>query len=132
MLMIIGERLKQCRQRQNLSQEMVAEKLAVSRQTISNWENSRSYPDIERSIHLAELYELSLDELLKGDQKMVKNLIRSTNLVKIGRLIALSIFLNLILVVGLVFIVQYWWSVALIGLLLLNICWLFILTIWFI
>ncbi|MFL2030140.1 helix-turn-helix domain-containing protein [Loigolactobacillus zhaoyuanensis] len=130
--MIIGERLKQCRQRQNLSQEMVAEKLAVSRQTISNWENSRSYPDIERSIHLAELYELSLDELLKGDQKMVKNLIRSTNLVKIGRLIALSIFLNLILVVGLVFIVQYWWSVALIGLLLLNICWLFILTIWFI
>lgn len=132
MLMIIGERLKQCRQRQNLSQEMVAEKLAVSRQTISNWENSRSYPDIERSIHLAELYELSLDELLKGDQKMVKNLIRSTNLVKIGRLIALSIFLNLILVVGLVFIVQYWWSVELIGLLLLNICWLFILTIWFI
>ncbi|WP_137636571.1 helix-turn-helix domain-containing protein [Loigolactobacillus binensis] len=128
--MIIGERLKQCRQQQQLSQEMEAAKLKVSRQTISNWENSRSYPDIERCIHLADLYELSLDELLRGDQKMVKNLIDTTNFVKVGRLIALGILLNLVLVIGLVFTLQYWWALVLVALLLLNVCWLFVLTIW--
>lgn len=128
--MIIGERLKQCWQQQQLSQEMVAAELKVSRQTISNWENSRSYPDIERCIRLADLYELSLDELLRGDQKMVKNLINTTNLVKTGRLLALGLFLNLVLVVGLVFTVQYWWALVLVALLLLNVCWLFVLMIW--
>lgn len=131
--MIIGERLKQCRQQQQLSQETVATKLKVSRQTISNWENSRSYPDIERierCIHLADLYELSLDELLREDQKMVKNLINATNLVKTGRLFTLGLLLNLVLVVGLVFTVQYWWALTLVVLLLLNVSWLFVLTIW--
>ncbi|MDC4186333.1 helix-turn-helix domain-containing protein [Loigolactobacillus coryniformis] len=128
--MIIGERLKQCRQQQQLSQETVATKLKVSRQTISNWEKSRSYPDIERCIHLADLYELSLDELLREDQKMVKNLINATNLVKTGRLFTLGLLLNLVLVVGLVFTVQYWWALILVVLLLLNVSWLFVLTIW--
>ncbi len=54
--MIIGEQLQQCRQQQNLTQAAVAVKLNVSRQTISNWENSRSYLDIERSIHLADWF----------------------------------------------------------------------------
>ena len=52
--MIIGEQLQQCRQQQNLTQAAIAVKLNVWRQAISNWENSRSYLDIERSIHLAD------------------------------------------------------------------------------
>lgn len=72
--MDVGQRLKMRRNELNLKQEYVAEELGITRQTISNWENGRSYPDIERIIRLSEIYGLSLDELLKGDQEMVKHL----------------------------------------------------------
>ena len=56
------------------TQEMVAEKINVSRQTISNWENEKSYPDIISVIELSSLYSISLDDLLKGDEKMMEHL----------------------------------------------------------
>lgn len=52
-----------------MTQENVAEKINVSRQTISNWENEKSYPDIISVIELSNLYSISLDDLLKGDEK---------------------------------------------------------------
>ncbi|MDT2826982.1 helix-turn-helix domain-containing protein [Enterococcus devriesei] len=76
--MEVGERLKARRNELNLTQDQVAESLGITRQTMSNWENGRSYPDIERVIRLSELYALSLDELLKGDQKMVRHLQENT------------------------------------------------------
>lgn len=76
--MEVGERLKARRNELNLTQDQVAESLGITRQTMSNWENVRSYPDIERVIRLSELYALSLDELLKGDQKMVRHLQENT------------------------------------------------------
>ncbi len=76
--MEVGERLKARRNELNLTQDQVAESLGITRQTMSNWENGRSYPDIERVIGLSELYALSLDELLKGDQKMVRHLQENT------------------------------------------------------
>ncbi|MGX7205518.1 helix-turn-helix domain-containing protein [Enterococcus pingfangensis] len=78
--MEIGERLKARRTELNLTQESVAEALGITRQTISNWENGRSYPDIERMVRLSDIYSLSLDELLKGDQKMVKQLQENTTI----------------------------------------------------
>lgn len=53
-----------------MTQEQVAEKVMVLRQTVSNWENGRSLPDIVSIISLSDLYQISLDELLKGDGKM--------------------------------------------------------------
>ena len=72
--MEIGKKLKDARLHSGLTQEKVAEELNVSRQTISNWENEKSYPDIISVIGLSNLYSISLDDLLKGDEKMMKHL----------------------------------------------------------
>lgn len=68
--MEIEKRLKDARVKAGLTQEQVAEKVMVSRQTISNWENGKSLPDIISIMSLSDLYQISLDELLKGDTKM--------------------------------------------------------------
>ncbi|ALV23062.1 helix-turn-helix domain-containing protein [Carnobacterium antarcticum] len=68
------ESIKEKRKKLNLTQEEVAEKLFVSRQTISNWENGKTLPDIESLISISELYEISLDELIKGDKKMQRKI----------------------------------------------------------
>lgn len=66
--------LKQKRNELQLTQEEVAEKIHVSRQTISNWENGRNLPDLSSLILISEIYAVSLDELIKGAPKMVKQL----------------------------------------------------------
>ena len=80
--MEIGKKLKNARVQSGMTQENVAEKINVSRQTISNWENEKSYPDIISVIELSNLYSISLDVLLKGDEKMIEHLEESTNVVK--------------------------------------------------
>lgn len=66
--------LKQLRNEQQWTREKVAEKIHVSRQTISNWENGRNLPDLSSLILLSEVYDVSLDELMKGAPEMVKQL----------------------------------------------------------
>ena len=81
----IGSKIKAARIEKKLTQEQVAELLGVSRQTISNWENGKSYPDIISVIKMSECYDVSLDYLLKGEQKMktyYDYLEESTNVVK--------------------------------------------------
>ncbi|WP_243681249.1 helix-turn-helix domain-containing protein [Lacticaseibacillus manihotivorans] len=101
--MIIGEQLRNAGHQHQLSQEQIAEILGVSRQTISNWETSKSYPDIERVMRLAEIYHLSLDELLRGDQQMVKTWMAETNVVRAGKWLGLLLALNVALAVALTF-----------------------------
>ena len=103
--MEIGKQLKDARIHYGMTQEFVAEKLHVSRQTISNWENEKSYPDIISVIELSNLYSVSLDDLLKGDKKMIEHLEESTNLVKsnqklIGVIIANIIFIILLVILS--------------------------------
>lgn len=100
--MEIGKKLKDARMRSGFTQESVAKKVNVSRQTISNWENEKSYPDIISVIELSNLYSISLDELLKGDEKMMEHLEESTNVVKSTRKLIGAILLNLITVILLV------------------------------
>lgn len=80
--MEIGTKLKNARAKSGLTQEKVAEEIGVTRQSMSNWENGRSYPDIVSVIKLSDLYSVSLDELLKEDNKMIEHLDDSTNIVK--------------------------------------------------
>ena len=80
-IMEIGTKLKSARKKCGLTQEKAAEAVGVSRQTISNWENEKSYPDIVSVIRLSSLYFVSLDELLKGDEDMIEHLEESTNVV---------------------------------------------------
>lgn len=72
--MEIREVIKEARIKSGLTQEQAAEELMVSRQTISHWENGKSLPDILSVIKMSDLYQISLDELLKGDQKMMEEI----------------------------------------------------------
>lgn len=85
--MDIGTKIKHARIAANLTQEQAAEALGVSRQTISNWENEKTYPDVVNVIKMSDLYEISLDHLLKGKGEAsvsdyVDYLEESTNVVK--------------------------------------------------
>lgn len=67
--MNIGEKLYELRKGKNLSQEEVADKLNVTRQTISKWETNQSTPDFDKIKPLCELYDITADELLTGEIK---------------------------------------------------------------
>lgn len=72
--MDFSNQLKKYRKAHHFSQETLAEKIYVSRQTISNWENDKTYPDIQNLITLSLLFNVTVDELLKGDvEKMKQN-----------------------------------------------------------
>lgn len=96
--MEIGKKLKNARVQSGMTQENVAEKINVTRQTISNWENEKSYPDIISVIELSNLYSISLDVLLKGDEKMIEHLGESTNVVKSNQKMIWAIIVNIIVV----------------------------------
>ena len=66
--MTLGERIKNYRQRAGLSQEQLAEKINVSRQAITKWENDSGMPDIDNLILLSKVMEISLDELVMGEK----------------------------------------------------------------
>lgn len=95
--MDIGTKIKKARTEISLTQEQAAEALMVSRQTISNWENGKSLPDIVSVIKMSELYHISLDELLKGDMAMLKKIEKDTTLVKAQKNIIKYAFFSIII-----------------------------------
>lgn len=95
--MEIGKKLKAARLGAGLTQEQAAERLFVSRQTISNWENEKTYPDIVSVVKLSDLYSISLDELLKGDTKMLEHLEESTDIVKSNQKLILAVITNIVI-----------------------------------
>lgn len=70
--MEFGQKLREARTKAGLTQENVAQQLGVSRQTMSNWENNRSYPDLASVLKLSDLYGLSVDEMLREDAGLRK------------------------------------------------------------
>jgi len=72
--MLFYEMLKQCRERKGLTQEDVAERLHITRQAVSKWERGINEPDIETIIRLSDIYEVTLDHLLRGDLSIVRKL----------------------------------------------------------
>ncbi len=90
---MLGERLYELRRKKNLSQEEMAEKLNVSRQTISKWETNQSQPDFDKIIPLCQLFNISSEELLTG-KKAIKDLGEvKENKRKTALVISLSVFL---------------------------------------
>ncbi len=73
----IGKTIKQHRTKRGWSQEVLAEKAYVSRQTVSNWETEKSYPDVQSLLILSDLFGVSLDELIKGDVAVMKEQVKS-------------------------------------------------------
>lgn len=83
--MNIGDKIKNAREENGLTQTQAAEILMVSRQTISNWENGKSLPDILSVIRIGELYQISLDELLKGDKSMIEKIEKDAKISKVEK-----------------------------------------------
>ena len=83
--MELGKQIKMHRQEAHLSQEELANRVYVSRQTISNWENDKSYPDVNSLVLLSEIFQISLDNLIKGDIEVMKDVIQKEEIEKMNR-----------------------------------------------
>ncbi len=81
--MNFGEKLYELRKEKKLSQEEVADKLNVTRQTVSKWETNQSTPDFDKVLPLCELFGISADELLSGNKKEENNTEKKTKEVEI-------------------------------------------------
>lgn len=106
--MEIGDRLKKARAEKGFTQEQIAEELGVSRQSISHWENNRSYPDIVSVIMLSDLYSVSLDELLKEDKNMIRHLAETTNAAESNRRLTKWILIGAYAAIWVLFIPFFW------------------------
>ncbi|MGF2769252.1 helix-turn-helix domain-containing protein [Bacillus cereus] len=76
--MIFSERLKEEREKRNWSQNDLAEKIHVSRQSVSKWETGKNYPSIEIIIHLSDLFGITIDELLRSDEELTQKIIEDS------------------------------------------------------
>ncbi|MDE6789790.1 MAG: helix-turn-helix domain-containing protein [Ruminococcus sp.] len=97
--MELGKQIKKYRTDKQFSQEQLAERIFVSRQTISNWENDKNYPDIKSLLLLSEVFEISLDDLVKGDLEEMKKQINNEDIKEFKKLdIILTICFILVIV----------------------------------
>ena len=111
--MDIGAKIRNARTTAQLTQEQVAEALGVSRQTLSNWENGRTYPDIVSVIRMSDLYAVSLDHLLKEkEETTVSNymdyLEESTNAVKSQKKLSMTILIATFLGIWAISLIAFW------------------------
>ena len=122
--MNISKEIKKQRTRLSLSQEELAEKVYVTRQTISSWENDKSYPDVHSLIFLSKTFEITIDQLVKGDWLEMERVIEGDDVRKmklfstlaiIGFIVciilfALSIYLGSIIlgvITGLIYVIGF-------------------------
>lgn len=109
--MDIGIKIKNARLKANLTQEQTAEVLNVSRQTISNWENEKTYPDIVSVVKMSDLYNISLDHLLKEELSVsdyLDFLEESTNVVKSKNKLSKLILIATYLVIWAISLIVFW------------------------
>ena len=109
--MEIGSKIKNARIQANFTQEQVAEALSVSRQTISNWETGKTYPDIVSVVKMSDLYNISLDRLLKEEKSMsnyLNYLEESTNTVKSKNRLSMLILVSTYLGIWAISLISFW------------------------
>jgi len=94
--MELSDRIKKERNKLNLSQDALANELHVSRQAISKWETGQSYPDLEKLIQLSNIFEVTIDELVKGDKELEKKLINDGG----NQMRGLSILSYVLIIIG--------------------------------
>ena len=122
--MSFADRLKDARRFCGLSQEELADKIFVTRQTISNWENEKNYPDIKSLVMLSNLFNISLDNLVKGDLEEMKKQIKESDIkefYKQGTVLTVIMVLMMLLPIPLVRLFNWigfaiWVVLAMIGL----------------
>ncbi len=100
--MNVGEKILQLRKKMGLSQEELAEKLNVTRQTISKWETNQSSPDFEKIVPLCDLFEITTDELLRGKSENIKNLDDSKIRRKTACKVSISVFIYFLAIIWII------------------------------
>ena len=121
--MELNKQIKKYRTMMNLSQEELAERIYVTRQTISNWETGKSYPDIHSLLLLSSLFNISLDSLIKGDLEIMRETVNKKEIQDFrfyGGIFTVLLLVTVITVVPL----AYFWGIYGLGITFL----LFILT----
>jgi transcriptional regulator with XRE-family HTH domain len=98
--MIIGKMIKEIRENAGLSQEQFAEKLAISRQAVSKWERSIAMPDIENIMYISDLFNVSLDTIVKGDKEMVNKIISDNKNIKFVSKILIGLLVTAIAIIA--------------------------------
>lgn len=109
--MELGKQIKMYRLENKLSQEELADRIYVSRQTISNWENDKSYPDINSLVLLSEVFKVSLDKLIKGDVDVMKDVIQKEEVDKMnhyGRIYTIMLIVTVVSAVPLFMWLGVW------------------------
>ncbi|MCD7888962.1 MAG: helix-turn-helix domain-containing protein [Oscillospiraceae bacterium] len=109
--MDIGTKIKNARLAAGLTQEQAAGALGVSRQTVSNWENGKTYPDIISVVKMSDLYHVTLDHLLKEESPVteyLEYLEESTDTVKSKRNIGKLIIIATCLVIYAIAMILFW------------------------
>ncbi len=106
--MELGRQIRKYRTEARLSQEQLADLIFVSRQTISNWENDRNYPDIKSLVLLSEVFHVSMDQLIKGDVEKMKIEIDAQEYAQFRRDSAILTVLFLLLLIAPVPLVRAW------------------------
>ena len=110
--MQVGNQIKKYRDQLHLSQEQLAEKIYVTRQTISNWETNKSYPDIHSLVLLSQIFNVSIDQLVKGDLEMMKYQIKKEEINKFNKDGAIY---GVLLIVSVLSLVPLWAYLQVVG-----------------
>ena len=113
--MEIKNQIRAYRSELGMSQEELAEAIYVTRQTVSNWETGKSYPDIQSLLRLSSLFGISLDQLIKGDWALMKEKINAEDVSTFNRLskaLTLMMVISLLAWAPLAYFLG-WWGIAL-------------------
>lgn len=111
--MNIGERIYELRRKNSMSQEDLAEKMNVSRQSISKWESSQSVPEVERIVQLGNIFNVSTDWILKGENsKKQKSQSNKNNLKSVQTVSTALNYIGFVIGAFILFEKQAVWSVA--------------------
>ena len=110
--MEIGRQIRKYRQELNMSQEELADHVFVTRQTVSNWENDKNYPDINSLLLLSSLFGISLDILVKGDMEKMEEMIKNEDIRKLKQYSWIYTILLIIVFVSAVPLIFDLWPVG--------------------
>ena len=90
--MELGSQIRRHRTERGLSQDDLAAKIYVSRQTVSSWENDKTYPDVQSLLLLSAIFDVSVDSLIKGDVATMKEIVENKDLAKRLQILATAGF----------------------------------------
>ena len=112
--MNLGLQIKKYRGELSMSQDELAEKIFVSRQSISNWENDKTYPDIKSLLLLSEVFQVSLDQLVKGDLEIMKREISTQELSSFQKDSTIMTVFFLLMLISSIPLAHFlgWWGMA--------------------